>query len=86
MKNNLRMPSPPLKELRFKVNEARTRNYFEIMGKNSGIVLQYVIQNIVQKPDEIDENYETLRGIIKLADDVEELFERQGQPSRLGSP
>ena len=65
------MPLQPLKELSFKVNEARTRNYFEIIGKNSEVVLQYVIQNIVQKPDDIEQNYETLRGIIKMADEIE---------------
>ena len=48
------MPLQPLKELSFKVNEGRMRNYFEIIGKNSEVVLQYVIQNIVQKPDDIE--------------------------------
>ena len=53
------------------MNMKRRNEYFKIIGKNSTIMIEYVIQSIVDKPDDIENNYETLKGLISSADEIE---------------
>jgi hypothetical protein len=82
-KNFILMPNKSIKSQSYKFNRERKMDYFKILGNNSAVMLQYVMQSIVKKPSDIEKNYETLKGFLSIADEIEGCISKEDANSLL---